>query len=38
LNRGKQDVRTKNVVMLGSRDKLVLLKDKRIPKAPVAFV
>ena len=38
LNRGKQDIRTRNMVMLGNKDMLVYLKDKRIPKAPGGFV
>lgn len=38
LKSGKPDVRMRNTVMLGSRDMLMLLKDKRIPKALVGFV
>lgn len=38
LKSGKPDIRMRNTVMLGSRDMLMLLKDKRIPKALVGFV
>lgn len=38
LNSGKQDIRIRNMVMLGSRDMLMFLKDKRIPKDLVGFV
>lgn len=38
LNSGKQDIRIRNIVMLGSKDMLMFLKDKRIPTALVGFV
>lgn len=38
LNSGKQDIRIRNMVMLGSKNMLMFLKDKRIPKALIGFV
>lgn len=38
LNSGKQDIRIRNLVMPGSKNMLMFLKDKRIPRDLFGFV